>query len=61
MDGAALRRAREAAGLSREALADQLCRSLSTIVRWETGKTSPPPAVQVRLARLLDAPELSAA
>ena len=39
--GPAMRDARTAAGLSREAVAGMVGKSLSTILRWEAGDTSP--------------------
>ncbi len=56
--GEELRRCRQAAGISRERLADELARSFATIRNWETGATVPPGEVRVRIAAILDAPQL---
>lgn len=56
--GDELRRHREAAGISRERLADELSRSFATVRRWERGETTPTAAVVVRIAAILDAPAL---
>lgn len=48
-----LRRRREAAGMSREALAGMLGRSLSTIWNWEHGSSSPNVDDLQRLAAVL--------
>ena len=46
-----LRRAREAAGLTPEHLADEVGRSAQSLSLYELGKVVPPRSVQVRLAR----------
>lgn len=53
-----LRRCRESAGMSRERLADELTRSSSTVRSWEVGNSIPPAGVRLRIAAILDAPEL---
>jgi len=49
--GSVLRRAREAAGLTPEHLADEVGRSAQSLSLYELGKVVPPRSVQVRLAR----------
>ncbi len=53
-----LRLARERAGLSREALAEEIVRSAQTVALYETGRAMPRRAVRVRLAHVLDEPAL---
>jgi ribosome-binding protein aMBF1 (putative translation factor) len=54
LSGEEIRRAREAAGISREELAVLVHRSSQTIYRWESGLAIPPPTVAGALRRLLD-------
>jgi transcriptional regulator with XRE-family HTH domain len=58
MDGLSLRRAREQHGYTREQIAEQVGRNAATVERWEAGAHTPPRTVRVRLAQILDAPEL---
>ena len=48
--GQVLRRAREAKGLSREAVGAATCRTAQTVMLWENGWACPPRPVLVRLA-----------
>lgn len=50
--------ARERAGLTREQVAVALTRSAGTIAAYERGVITPPRAVVVRLANLLEEPSL---
>lgn len=53
-----LRAARERAGFTREALANELTRTADIIRHYEAGRVRPPHNVRVRLAHLLDEPAL---
>jgi ribosome-binding protein aMBF1 (putative translation factor) len=53
-----LRAARERAGYTREALANELTRTADVIRYYEAGRVHPPHNVRVRLAHLLDEPGL---
>ena len=53
-----LREVREAAGYTHELLGAKLGRSAQSVALWERGKAQPPRSVQVRLAAVLDAPDL---
>jgi transcriptional regulator with XRE-family HTH domain len=50
-----LRALREARGLSQERFAQLIARDVSTVKRWEKGRTSPSAATQRRVAEALDA------
>lgn len=52
--GANIQRAREAAGLTQEELAEAIGKQQPTISRWEMGVSSPPYSVLIRLAQALD-------
>ena len=54
--GMRLRELREAAGLSRSALAAVVMRTPLTIARWESGAHRPPGNVLVALAKVLEVP-----
>lgn len=53
-----LRRAREATGLSQEAVANALYVSTSLVAKWENGSRTPQPGVVNRLVELLEASEV---
>lgn len=53
---AQIKKARIEAGLSREKLAVALDVSLSTIVRWETGRTEPSVKKTLEVARVTQKP-----
>src|SRR5262245_52513571 len=53
-----LREAREHAGFTHAVLAATVGRSEQSARLWERGRVTPPRSVVVRLARVLDAPEL---
>lgn len=50
---AGLARAREAAGLTQEAFAARANVEVSTVVRWESGRTTPLPGKRPQIARAL--------
>lgn len=50
---AGLARAREAAGLTQEAFATRAGVEVSTVVRWESGRTTPLPGKRPQIARVL--------
>ena len=56
MTGEKLKAAREAAGLTRKALAASLGVSYSMVYRWETGGVTPGEAVQQKLRSLFIEP-----
>jgi transcriptional regulator with XRE-family HTH domain len=54
--GPVLRERREARGVTREQLADDLTRSAQTVALWESGRVRPTRSVLVRLSQLIDVP-----
>lgn len=56
--GERLQASREAAGMTREALAVEVHRSLGSILRWEMGHSTPPRSVRIYIAQMLDDPTL---
>lgn len=59
--GRRIRAAREAAGLSQDAVAKELGVDQSTVAWWETGKASPRPRNRHKLHLLLGTPEATLA
>jgi transcriptional regulator with XRE-family HTH domain len=56
--GRLIRQARKRAGLTHDALADELSVGVRSVVRWERGIEIPTSVHQRRLVKVLDAPEL---
>lgn len=59
--GAAIRTAREGAGLSQERFAEQLGTSRRHVMRWESGRCIPGPRFRARIRELTGAGDLLAA